>query len=102
MRFFPPPGGRWGYPKGRWEIPRWATPISAPAVSCMQDLPRIGDAIRDGSLSSRSALQELIRAASASGGAVHLMGLMSPGGVHSHQAHMAALARILTARRLMR
>ncbi len=61
-----------------------------------QDLPRIGDAIREGSLSSRSALQELIRAASASGGAVHLLGLMSPGGVHSHQAHMAALARILT------
>jgi 2,3-bisphosphoglycerate-independent phosphoglycerate mutase len=31
----------------------------------------------------------------ASGGTAHLMGLLSPGGVHSHQDHLAALARIL-------
>jgi 2,3-bisphosphoglycerate-independent phosphoglycerate mutase len=30
-------------------------------------------------------------------GAVHLMGLMSPGGVHSHQDHIAALVKILSA-----
>jgi 2,3-bisphosphoglycerate-independent phosphoglycerate mutase len=31
------------------------------------------------------------------GGAVHLMGLLSPGGVHSHQDHMAALAKAFAA-----
>jgi 2,3-bisphosphoglycerate-independent phosphoglycerate mutase len=61
----------------------------------MQDLPRIDDAVRDGSLKSRPALQELITRAAGTGGAVHLMGLMSPGGVHSHQEHIVALAKIL-------
>ena len=32
----------------------------------------------------------------ASKGTCHLMGLVSPGGVHSHQDHAAALARILS------
>ncbi len=61
----------------------------------MQDLVRIEDAVRDGSLKDRPALKELIAAAKKTGGAVHLMGLLSPGGVHSHQDHMTALARIL-------
>ena len=61
----------------------------------MQDLPRIDDAVRDGSLDSRPALKELLAAVKKTGGAVHLMGLMSPGGVHSHQTHIAALAKIL-------
>jgi 2,3-bisphosphoglycerate-independent phosphoglycerate mutase len=59
-----------------------------------QDLPQIDDALRDGSLKSRPALKELIAAAKKAGGALHLMGLMSPGGVHSHQSHMTALAQI--------
>jgi 2,3-bisphosphoglycerate-independent phosphoglycerate mutase len=62
----------------------------------MQDLPRIDDAVRDGSLKSRPVLQELIAKATATGGAVHLMGLMSPGGVHSHQDHIVALVKILS------
>jgi 2,3-bisphosphoglycerate-independent phosphoglycerate mutase len=61
----------------------------------MQDLPRIDDAVRDSSLKSRPALQELMVKAVATRGAVHLMGLMSPGGVHSHQQHIVALAKIL-------
>src|SRR5579863_3637926 len=63
----------------------------------MQDLPRIDDAIRNGSLASLPALRDLIQATQKSGGTVHLMGLMSPGGVHSHQEHIVALARLLTA-----
>jgi 2,3-bisphosphoglycerate-independent phosphoglycerate mutase len=62
----------------------------------MQDLPRIDDAVKDGTLAERPALVALIEAARRAMGAVHLMGLMSPGGVHSHQAHIAALARILS------
>src|SRR5436305_14235276 len=51
----------------------------------MQDLPRVDDAMREGKLASRPALQQLIGAAKNANRTVHLMGLMSPGGVHSHQ-----------------
>jgi 2,3-bisphosphoglycerate-independent phosphoglycerate mutase len=61
----------------------------------MQDLPRIDAAVADGSLGSNAGLQALIGQAKAGTGTVHLMGLLSPGGVHSHQAHIAALARLL-------
>jgi 2,3-bisphosphoglycerate-independent phosphoglycerate mutase len=62
----------------------------------LQDLPRIDDAIADGSLARRPALVDLIAKARAAKGAVHVMGLLSPGGVHSHQDHIAALARIVS------
>jgi 2,3-bisphosphoglycerate-independent phosphoglycerate mutase len=58
-----------------------------------QDLPRIDDAIADGSLAERPALLGLI--AKARGHAVHVMGLLSPGGVHSHQDHIVALVKVL-------
>src|SRR5581483_1327095 len=61
-----------------------------------QDLPRIDVAIEDGSIARRPALLALIDKVKASKGAVHLMGLMSPGGVHSHQDHIAALVKILS------
>ena len=61
-----------------------------------QDLPRIGNAIASGEIKHASALGNLIKALKQSGGACHLIGLVSPGGVHSHQDHAAALARILT------
>jgi 2,3-bisphosphoglycerate-independent phosphoglycerate mutase len=60
-----------------------------------QDLPRIDVAIEDGSLGARPVLREMIAKVQASKGAVHLMGLLSPGGVHSHQDHMAALVKVL-------
>src|ERR1700704_5118026 len=60
----------------------------------LQDLVRVDDAMRDGSLAKRPALQALMEAARKATGTVHLVGLMSPGGVHSHQAHMTALSRI--------
>ncbi len=61
----------------------------------MQELPRIGLAIADGSIETAPALVALIAALKQSGGTCHLMGLVSPGGVHSHQDHGAALAGIL-------
>ena len=61
----------------------------------MQELPRIGRAIADGSLAQAPALQKLIAALRGTGGTCHLMGLVSPGGVHAHQAHAVALARIM-------
>jgi 2,3-bisphosphoglycerate-independent phosphoglycerate mutase len=62
----------------------------------MQDLPRIDQAVADGSLARNPGLLDLIARVKAAGGAVHLMGLMSPGGVHSHQDHLAALARAVS------
>src|SRR5438094_60614 len=58
----------------------------------LQDLPRIDKAIADGTLAGMPALQEFIATLKQSGGTAHLMGLMSPGGVHSHQQQIAALA----------
>ncbi len=60
-----------------------------------QELARIGAGLRDGSLAQASALQKLIAAARRTGGTCHLMGLVSDGGVHAHQDHALALARIL-------
>ena len=62
-----------------------------------QDLPRIDVAIEDGSLARRPVLLALIDKAKSAQRAVHVMGLMSPGGVHSHQDHIAALVRIVSA-----
>jgi 2,3-bisphosphoglycerate-independent phosphoglycerate mutase len=59
----------------------------------LQDLLKITKAIRDGDLDNNDALQAHIKALKESGGTCHLMGLLSPGGVHSHQEHMAGLAR---------
>jgi len=62
----------------------------------MQDLPRIDEAVADGSLRDVPALRRLVEALKCTGGACHLMGLVSPGGVHSHQDQAAALALFLT------
>ena len=66
----------------------------------MQELPRIGVAVADGSMAALPELRALIDALRQSGGVCHLMGLVSAGGVHAHQDHAAALARILTSARV--
>ena len=63
----------------------------------MQDLPRIGTAIADGSLAAMPPLRDFVARLRASGGTAHLVGLISPGGVHAHQDHAVALARVLAA-----
>jgi 2,3-bisphosphoglycerate-independent phosphoglycerate mutase len=63
----------------------------------MQDLPRIDAAIADGSLAANPRLAAFAAALKASGGTAHLVGLASQGGVHAHQDHAAALARLLSA-----
>ncbi|MEM1429487.1 MAG: 2,3-bisphosphoglycerate-independent phosphoglycerate mutase [Pseudomonadota bacterium] len=86
-----------GLPKGQMgnsEVGH--TNIGAGRVVAM-DLGQIDLAIEDGSLAQRPALQDFIAALRASGGTAHLSGLCSPGGVHAHQAHIAELARIVSA-----
>jgi 2,3-bisphosphoglycerate-independent phosphoglycerate mutase len=61
----------------------------------MQDLPRISGAVAAGDIARAPALVDLIQKLKASRGTCHLMGLVSPGGVHSHQDHAVALAKIL-------
>ncbi len=61
----------------------------------MQDLVMIDHAILNGDLERNQALYDLVKTLTKTGGTCHLMGLLSPGGVHSHQEHMAALAAIL-------
>ena len=63
----------------------------------MQDLPKIDMAVKDGSLAQNPVLVKLINKLKENGRTCHLMGLMSPGGVHSSQKHIEALAGILNA-----
>lgn len=61
----------------------------------MQDLPRINQAIADGTLRQALAASGLIDKLQGTGGTCHLLGLISPGGVHAHQDHAVALARLM-------
>ena len=61
------------------------------------DLPRIDNAIADGSFAANPALAEFIAALKDSGGTAHLAGLASPGGVHAHQRQIAAAATAIAA-----
>ncbi|PNH97017.1 2,3-bisphosphoglycerate-independent phosphoglycerate mutase [Vibrio diazotrophicus] len=63
-----------------------------------QDLTRITKSIADGDFQTNEALVTAIDNAVAAGKAVHLMGLMSPGGVHSHEDHIYAAIELAAAR----
>ena len=71
----------------------------------MQDLVRIDAACLapeaggdpQGAIGTLPGFTTLVETLKASGGRLHLMGLLSPGGVHSHQDHAIALARAATA-----
>jgi 2,3-bisphosphoglycerate-independent phosphoglycerate mutase len=62
-----------------------------------QELVRIGQAVADGSIGKAPAFTALTSRLKASGGTCHLVGLVSPGGVHSHEDHAVALAGLLQA-----
>lgn len=63
-----------------------------------QEYTRISLAIEDGSFYANPVLCKAVDAAVEAGRAVHILGLLSPGGVHSHEAHIHAAVR-LAARR---
>ncbi|QDC08334.1 2,3-bisphosphoglycerate-independent phosphoglycerate mutase [Oceanicola sp. D3] len=72
------------------------TNIGAGRVVAM-DLGQIDLAIEDDSFAQNEGLGAFIAALKASGGTAHLAGLVSPGGVHSHQSHMIAAAKAIAA-----
>ena len=59
-----------------------------------QDLARVNRAVEDGSFARNEALVSAFARARARGGNVHLLGLVSYGGVHSHVAHLRALLEL--------
>ncbi len=61
-----------------------------------QDLTRIDRAIDSGEFQANETLNAAIDGA---GGALHVLGLLSPGGVHSHEAHIAALLQLAASSR---
>jgi len=63
-----------------------------------QELTRINLAVEDGSLAKNPVLAEAIDGALAADKAVHFMGLLSDGGVHSSREHLYALLRMAKAR----
>jgi 2,3-bisphosphoglycerate-independent phosphoglycerate mutase len=63
----------------------------------LQDLPRINTAVKSGKIGDNTELLKFIQVLKETGGTCHLMGLLSPGGVHSHSHHISALACIIAA-----
>ncbi len=67
-----------------------------------QELTRINKAIADGTLATNEQLVKFFDELKARGGALHLWGLLSDGGVHSHQEHLYALVAAAKAAGLTR
>ncbi len=67
-----------------------------------QPLTRISRAVRDGTFQANSELIAAVDTARERGTALHLLGLVSPGGVHSHQDHAVAICELARRRGLER
>ncbi len=63
-----------------------------------QDFTRVTKAIRDGEFFSNPTITSAVDKAVGAGKAVHILGLLSDGGVHSHQDHLAAMAELAAQR----
>lgn len=63
-----------------------------------QEFTRISRAIKSGSFFTNHTLTDAVDAAVSRGKAVHILGLLSPGGVHSHEEHVQAMAKLAVER----
>ncbi len=63
-----------------------------------QDFTRVTKAIRDGEFFDNPTLTRAVDKAVSAGKAVHILGLLSDGGVHSHQDHLVAMAELAVRR----
>lgn len=62
----------------------------------LQDLPRIDKAFKEDTIKNLPLFQSFVTASLQTTKTVHLLGLLSPGGVHSHQDHLINLAKLLS------
>ena len=65
-----------------------------------QELSNVSEAIKNGGFFSNEVLCKAVDDALAKGKALHIMGLLSPGGVHSHELHIAAMIELAVKRGL--
>jgi 2,3-bisphosphoglycerate-independent phosphoglycerate mutase len=63
-----------------------------------QEFTKVTKAIKDGEFNHNPVLTKAIDDAVATGNAVHIMGLLSPGGVHSHEDHLFAAIKLAAQR----
>ncbi len=63
-----------------------------------QDFTRVTKAIRDGEFFANPTICTAVDKAAGAGKAVHILGLLSDGGVHSHQDHLVAMAELAAQR----
>ncbi|WP_303906779.1 2,3-bisphosphoglycerate-independent phosphoglycerate mutase [Thiohalomonas denitrificans] len=63
-----------------------------------QEFTRVSRAIKTGSFYSNATLTEAVDVAIQGDKAIHIMGLLSPGGVHSHENHIHAMTRLAVER----
>ncbi len=75
--------------------------LGAGRIVCM-DITRIDAAIADGSFFADPVLATAIKLAAKRDSALHIFGLLSDGGVHSHQRHLYALLRLAAQHRVAR
>jgi 2,3-bisphosphoglycerate-independent phosphoglycerate mutase len=61
-----------------------------------QDLPKITKIVDNGKMKKNSALKDCVKKTKKAGGTVHLMGLLSDGGVHSHINHIIDIAKTIS------
>lgn len=62
----------------------------------LQDLPRIDAALEDGSFAQSDCFKDMVSRLRETGGVCHMLGLLSPGGVHAHQDHMTKVCKLLS------
>ena len=60
-----------------------------------QDFTRINRAIRDGSFATNPVIAQVLHKVRSTGGRLHLLGLLSDGGVHSHISHLEAILELV-------
>lgn len=63
-----------------------------------QEITRISRAIKMGTFFTNATFTQAIDRACATGNAVHILGLLSPGGVHSHEEHLHAMLQLAVQR----
>ena len=67
-----------------------------------QDFTRINKSIEDGDFADNTAIVSVTDSVTKSGGALHVMGLLSPGGVHSHEEQIFSLIKVAAAKGIKR